>query len=284
LAIVTGLDKYEQHADAVAAKVASGESAGSLLEEYAGNETAVNVQAQASQVLQQKGIVKNEEHKIQSKVSQVQDEKGNNLDLSNTDNLLAAQGSTGNRRPASFSYKNISGPTNLGCGGFDWRVQWEVENQMPREFGFVVQRIRAHLQNTPCQSPNSQAPQIITYWEAWPVKDDTVYQNLSRASHTYDKFSVEPAPNHYGINGVEGHAKYIPNYREPASWGASVDQAGDLLSTTSEPAGWSDVGAIVRHVVNDFILLWRRSKKRFEGGKWSNLPRRPKKNRKWRFL
>ena len=170
-----------------------------------------------------------------------------------TDNLLATRGRPRTRPPASFSYITINPLTNLGCGGFDWKIQWQVENQMQDKLGFVVQKVQSHLQQTPCYIDLPYPPKTQTYWEAWPAINDDVYDDLGKNyPHTSDTFGVKPAPGHYGINAVQGNAKFIPGYRAPIQWGSSVQQAGDLLSTSSQPEGWSDEGTIVRHVVNDF--------------------------------
>ncbi len=169
------------------------------------------------------------------------------------DNLLATRRTPPTRPPASFSYTTITPLKNLGCGGFDWKVQWQVENQMQGKLGFVVQKVEYHWQKTPCNQGFTSAPETNTYWEAWPAINDEVYQDLGREKeHTSDRFYTKPEPGHYGINAVQGNAKFLPGYRAPIQWGASAWEAGDLLSTYSEPSGWSDEGTIVRHVVNDF--------------------------------
>ncbi len=170
-----------------------------------------------------------------------------------TDNLLATRSGPRTGPSESFSYATIKPLTNLGCGGFDWKVQWQVENQRQGKLGFVVQKVEYHWQKTPCNQGFTSAPETNTYWEAWPAINDEVYQDLGREKgHTSDRFYTKPEPGHYGINAVQGNAKFIPEYQEPKKWGASAWEAGNLLSTYSEPSGWSDDGTIVRHVVNDF--------------------------------
>ena len=282
-------DKYENHADAVAAKVVAGKSAAPLFEEYTDVNRSSEVQEKFSSLVQSKctyceagekdkpvmrfeslgqehtkassttllnlrhETVNDAEKMFQFMSPQFQTNKDDRLDSEangNTDSLLANRGGP-TRRPASFNLINVQPLTNLGCGGFDWKVQWQVENQMPREIGFVVQKVQVHLQKTHCLSPFPFPPTTKIYWEAWPVYDDTVFQSPGVA-HRFDRFYVEPAPDHYGINAVQGNAKYIPNYKEPVNWGTSVAEANGLLSTTSKPSNWSDDGTIVRHVINDF--------------------------------
>ncbi len=170
-----------------------------------------------------------------------------------TDNLLATRRTPPTRPPASFKYTTINPLKDLGCGGFDWKIQWQVENQMQDELGFVVQKVEYHLQQTPCYQRFPNRPKTQTYWEAWPAINDDVYNDLGlNHPHRSDTFGVKPAPDHYGINAVQGNAKFIPGYKAPIQWNASVQQAVDLLATYSEPSGWSDEGTIVRHVANDF--------------------------------
>ncbi len=268
-------DKYENHADAVAAEVAAGRSAAPLLGEYANVNPSSDVQEKFRSLVQSKSTyceagekdkpvmrfesfsqeqtkassiaplglrpetAKDAEEMFQVTTPKSQANKEDWLNTGasdHTDSLLANRTPPPARRPASFRHINLNGPINLGCGGFDWKVQWVVENQMPREFGFVVQKVQMHLQKTPCLSPISLPAETKTYWEAWPVYNDTVYQSLRGRMHTFDQFYVAPAPNHYGINAVQGNAKYIPNYEDPKTWGQGAEQAGDLLSTTSHLA------------------------------------------------
>lgn len=153
----------------------------------------------------------------------------------------------------TLAKRTTLGPTNDGCGGFDWGTIFSIDNATGSTKGFVVQKIVFNLQRDVCAGGTNNFS--TTYWEAWEVRGGVVYIGTSAARHDSDgvgdRFRVPATIDHKGSNSLVGVAKFMPNYTAPTTWG-SVPAAGSLPATTTAPAGWSDSGGIRRTVSNTF--------------------------------
>jgi RHS repeat-associated protein len=160
----------------------------------------------------------------------------------------------------SLAYQSAIPLTPLLCGGFTWKVRWQLNgNDASSANGYVVQKIKLDANIQPCP-PSDNCPDIalpplvekVTYWEAWSVKNGKVYSANGKSAGT-DTFGVDPR-SELGRRGklqVEGWAKFIPNYEQPDNWG-KTQYAHDLLSTTSKPEGWSDSNSLYRKLTAQF--------------------------------
>jgi hypothetical protein len=75
---------------------------------------------------------------------------------------------------------------------------------------------------------------------------------------------VPATPSQKGVNREEGKAKFMPDYKAPASWG-KIPEAGSLPATETEPAGWTDAGNIDRDIISTFDCCGKTPTSKVEG-------------------
>ena len=150
---------------------------------------------------------------------------------------------------ASLTYSTVTPRTRQGCGGYEYAVQWGLDNATASTDGFIVQKLQFNLVRDICAGGTNNFAK--TYWEAWQVKGGKIFIGTSTSPHHADTFRVGATPDQKGVNLEEGNAKFIEGYTEPLSWG-TVPEAGSLPATETEPAGWSDAGTKYRSVQVDF--------------------------------
>jgi hypothetical protein len=142
---------------------------------------------------------------------------------------------------------------NLGCGGFNQSVEWILNGVDDKTNGYIVQKVTMNQSKKQCTGQDNPFPTSV-YWEAWKVIEGRPEGFLGwagLATSFYDTFFSLPSSGQRGIKTTEGHAKFMPNYTEPDTWG-SISEAGDLPATKTKPANWSDNGTIHRVVTSQF--------------------------------
>jgi len=150
---------------------------------------------------------------------------------------------------ATLGHRTTAGPTEKGCGGYEWSTQWSLSGATADTNGFVVQKVVFDQKREKCDRTRDDFAK--TYWEGWQVRQGVIYIGTSDQRHNADTFAAGSRPGEKGTNIEEGYAKYIDGYLAPSSWG-NVPEARSLPSTTNEPKDWSDAGAYHRKIKNEF--------------------------------
>ena len=157
----------------------------------------------------------------------------------------------------SLSYTELA-PLRLEfCGGYNWRIQWQLNgSDSASANGYVVQKIDLRIVRqscfNPCCDPEPPIEQYrAIYWEAWPVKNGKVYNALNSQRPGQDNFIAPSSPSSSGARDVKANAKFIPNYEEANHWG-KTEFAQGLKSTTVEPPNWSNNGSLYRQLKTSY--------------------------------
>jgi hypothetical protein len=143
----------------------------------------------------------------------------------------------------------VSGPKDPGCGGFDWKVWFDLPEAAGKD-GWVVQEITATFDAKNADgTPNFQ--KTYHYWEAWEVKSGkkaTVWQDEKKDDND-DQYFSSSRPNTKGTTTYVGTAKFIEGPLPPDFKTNNPDTiAGILHSTTKKPDFWDGTGT--RHNIN----------------------------------
>jgi hypothetical protein len=152
------------------------------------------------------------------------------------------------------------GPKDLGCGGMEWLVEFELPKKAEGD-GWIIQRIgRSYdirLKDGKVADQKINAPKL-PYWEAWPVKKGAVLtasrHNSTADGRTYDDSFDQPRrPNLKGEFRVAGLVKFYELAKLPADFIKKnpATRAMDLFSTTREPVFWDGTGT-----VHSLIVSW----------------------------
>jgi hypothetical protein len=149
----------------------------------------------------------------------------------------APGGGAGN---SNLSIETVSGPDKQDCGGFNWKVKFNL-NQASAKGGWIVQKITYDQVVIKC--PETQfINKKITYWEAWEVEAGA-RGDKERLSGKYtfdDQYSSPNYPDTRGSTTITGEVKFFEGTALPASFrkGNKDTYAGDLPATTEKPDFW----------------------------------------------
>jgi hypothetical protein len=142
------------------------------------------------------------------------------------------------------------GPKDLGCGGVEWLVEFQLP--VPAESdGWIVQQVlRSYDIRTAdgnVADAKLNAPKTM-FWEAWPVKKGDVRTSnrysATADGRTYDdSFDQPKRPKLRGVFKVMGLVKFFA-VNLPADFIKQnpLTRAEDLPSTATRPAFWDDTG------------------------------------------
>ena len=135
------------------------------------------------------------------------------------------------------------GPKDLGCGGFDWKVWFDIPEAAGKD-GWVIQEVTATFDaKNADDSPNFK--KTYHYWEAWEVKSGkkvTVWQDQNLDDND-DQYFSSSRPNTKGTITYVGKAKFYEGPLPPDFKKNNPDTiAGILHSTTKEPDFWDESG------------------------------------------
>lgn len=144
------------------------------------------------------------------------------------------------------------GPTDLGCGGIEWLVEFRLPKKAEGD-GWIIQQIQRSYdirkKDGSVADPKLNAPKT-TFWEAWPVKKGAVLtanrHDATADGRTYDdSFDQPKRPNLKGTFKVVASVKFYevtlpPDFirQNPAT------RAEDLRSTVTRPAFWDGTGTV----------------------------------------
>lgn len=130
---------------------------------------------------------------------------------------------------------NVEGPKKYSCGGFYWRVKFELDKAAPSN-GIIVQQITETRDIKDCLG-NQTATNPKTFWEAWTVDSGKTTCEPSGGGYS-DQFSEPSHPNTYGTIKIEGTLAFFP-VAVPASFvPPKHPHSGSLPSDTTQPAFW----------------------------------------------
>lgn len=135
---------------------------------------------------------------------------------------------------------NVEGPKKMDCGGFLWKVKFELDAKAPAK-GFIVQKININNNIKNCDhTPFTRFTPDITYWEAWSVDSGSTTCKPAGAGGYNDQYSSPSLPKTYGTIKFTGKVAFFAMPALPASFKpGNPPQAGILLSDTLQPAFWT---------------------------------------------
>jgi len=143
----------------------------------------------------------------------------------------------------------VCGPKDLGCGGFDWKVWFDLPEAAGKD-GWVIQEITASY-DTAKPDGTTDFKKTYHYWEAWEVKAGkrvTVWQDQALDDND-DQYFSPSRPGTKGTTKVVGKAKFAEG---PLSADFKTNNpdttAGILHSTTTQPGCWDGTGT--RHDIS----------------------------------
>lgn len=103
----------------------------------------------------------------------------------------------------------VSGPKDLGCGGFDWKVWFDIPNAAGKD-GWIIQEVTASF-DAVNPDGSSNFKKTYHFWEAWEVKSGkkvTVWQDQAKDDND-DQYFTSSRPDTKGTIKVVGKAKFI---------------------------------------------------------------------------
>jgi hypothetical protein len=144
------------------------------------------------------------------------------------------------------------GPKDLGCGGMEWLVEFELPHKAGSD-GWIIQQVSRsydiRLRNDSVADPQLNAPKTM-FWEAWPVKKGAIKTSTrydaTADGRTYDDAFDQPKrPNLKGTFKVVALAKFF-EVTLPSTFKKQNPQtrAFDLPSTIVKPDFWDGAGTV----------------------------------------
>jgi len=95
----------------------------------------------------------------------------------------------------------VSGPKDLGCGGFDWKVLFDLPNAAGKD-GWIIQEVTASFDSVnPDGTTNFK--KAYHYWEAWEIKAGNKAEILPPGYDCTDQYYSSSRP------GTKGAIKYV---------------------------------------------------------------------------
>lgn len=138
---------------------------------------------------------------------------------------------------------NVSGPDDLGCGGSEWKVWFDLPKAAGAD-GWVIQEITVtyDIKN---DDGSQFKKQTYHYWEAWKVekgKTGTVWQDKGLDDND-DNYSDSSYPGKKGTITTVGKAKFYEGPLPPDFKKNNPDTiAGILHSSIKKPPFWDGTG------------------------------------------
>ena len=145
------------------------------------------------------------------------------------------------------------GPKDLGCGGMEWLVEFELPKKAGSD-GWIIQQVQRsydiRLPDGKVADPKLNAPRAL-FWEAWPVKQGAVRTSsrydATDDGRTYDDSFDQPnRPNLKGEFKVVALVKFYELATLPKDFIKQnpLTRAEDLPSTIAKPPFWDNTGTV----------------------------------------
>lgn len=146
---------------------------------------------------------------------------------------------------SSMVIKNIEGPQNMVCGGFNWVVQFILKINSPKGGYFVQEITIKRTINKEC--PTEYKDIDVTYYEAWPVNAGKTITTYAEGGDVRDDtYFMSSMPQSEGTTDYTGTVKFFEDITLPADFKANNPgtYAGILPSTKIKPAFWNATNAL----------------------------------------
>lgn len=148
---------------------------------------------------------------------------------------------TPTRTSQTVTISNVSGPKDLGRGGFDWKVWFTIGTAAAND-GWVIQEINASFKT----EGSGGSTKSYHFWEAWQLKKgkkQTIYQDEGLDDNDDQYYHSSEAAGSKGVNKVVGKVKFYEGAL-PSDFKTNNPStvAGILNSTTTKPSFWDDTG------------------------------------------
>lgn len=142
----------------------------------------------------------------------------------------------------------VSGPNETDCGGFDFRVRFELEDARPNA-GWLIQRLDVERNTFECNDtlrPGAPHSFAITFYEAWrvPANQTAVVNPPPFVGAPFnDIYTVPDEGTSYGTTEATGTIRFFENVTLPAHFVPNNPNtfAGVLPSSRQQPAFWNTV-------------------------------------------
>ena len=156
------------------------------------------------------------------------------------------------RKSATVTITNVSGPKDLGRGGFDWKVWFSIGSPAGAD-GWVIQEITVN--STIVDSKGVTTKNNYHYWEAWELKKGktvTVWQDGALDNNDDQYYSPNSPAGSKGTITFQGIVKFYEGAL-PADFKTKNPStiAGILHSTTTKPPFWDGSGT-----THDLTSTW----------------------------
>ena len=132
-------------------------------------------------------------------------------DIQEAKNPALSSGTSAQKGKANLSIETVSGPDKEPCGGFIWKVKFNLNNASVKG-GWVVQKVIYDQLVINC--PNLPFINIKkTYYEAWRVSPGALgdSERLSGKFNFDDQFSSKNFPDTKGKTSITGVVKFFEN-------------------------------------------------------------------------
>ncbi|MBS1911264.1 MAG: hypothetical protein JST22_04705 [Bacteroidetes bacterium] len=148
--------------------------------------------------------------------------------------------------PKRLHKTTVAGPTTGNNGAYSWGVQWSVQHADASTNGWIVQKldVQHNVHDaaggvvTPGTGGYGGFPRTYCpYWEAWQVRNGSVYVGGSALPHHADTFAQGAVgANTRGRTREIGRANFYPNLVLPAAFTVKPGHpAGSLPNTNADP-------------------------------------------------
>jgi hypothetical protein len=141
---------------------------------------------------------------------------------------------------ANLTIETVNGPNTQDCGGFDWKVKFNLNNASAAD-GWIVQKITYERNVIKCPDMPFLNDKI-TYWEAWRVTAGASgdSERLAGKFNYDDQYSSPNFPDTRGSTTITGEVKFFEGLALPASFtkGNKDTYAGGLPATNAKPDFW----------------------------------------------
>ncbi len=158
----------------------------------------------------------------------------------------------------TLTKSTVSGPTGSNCGGFNWEIQWGLNNSSASTNGWIVQKVEVDHNVKDCaggdfnlETGGGIKPSWYPIWEAWEVKNGVIHGgpatnppvSVFGKSDIYGQGSL--ANNSKGSFTVNGNAEYYDGLTLPASFKVTNKAPAHILPvTTTQPTLTGGTGSI----------------------------------------
>ena len=159
--------------------------------------------------------------------------------------------------PSRLEKTTVTGPTAVDCGGFDWIVQWLLDNPT-KKGGWVVQNLDVKFDVKDCsdkavdvKATTTVDPAAWPYWEAWQINKGQKVTTYAEKGDTKDDEYTLPAmgDNTKGTIRYIGTANFYDGLTLPKSLTPDPNSpAGILPVSRADPGLTGGTGALAHNL------------------------------------